>query len=311
MEIITRCIAACIVAHVVGGCATCQDEPIDSTGAFSVLQKMLVMEKAQGQASKQRAIIPNPEKKGIQVAGAGLPRTGTESLAAAMQILGYHPSHGEEFKQSTDDLTYPFTMQSVDKARDGQPEDMLSALALEGADSCFDGPLNEFYQLFRARYGAKVILSIHPRGADGWIESLLKFARYANIESTYPYREHVKFENGCTMPTAPNATIADLSFEMLELCRTTYENHNADIMKSVPPGELLVFNVTQGWAPLCKFLGKPLPTVEFPHVDCVDDKRNRLCTCGLRCPSMLVSGRRPQIPGDEALIPGDAFDNCT
>ena len=27
------------------------------------------------------------------------------------------------------------------------------------------------------------------------------------------------------------------------------------------------YNFTDGWAPLAHFLGKPIPDVEFPHVD--------------------------------------------
>jgi len=32
-----------------------------------------------------------------------------------------------------------------------------------------------------------------------------------------------------------------------------------------PKDQLLVFKVSDGWEPLCKFLGKPIPSEEFPH----------------------------------------------
>ena len=35
----------------------------------------------------------------------------------------------------------------------------------------------------------------------------------------------------------------------------------------VPPDRLLVFNVKEGWAPLCEFLGKEEPAVPFPFVN--------------------------------------------
>lgn len=38
-------------------------------------------------------------------------------------------------------------------------------------------------------------------------------------------------------------------------------------MQHVPPEKLLVFEVKQGWEPLCKFLGKPVPDQPFPHVN--------------------------------------------
>ena len=36
----------------------------------------------------------------------------------------------------------------------------------------------------------------------------------------------------------------------------------------MPAERLLVFNVSEGWAPLCAFLGKPVPEDEpFPHLN--------------------------------------------
>ena len=45
-----------------------------------------------------------------------------------------------------------------------------------------------------------------------------------------------------------------------------YLEHKAMIEGLVPAERLLVFNVADGWEPLCKFLDKPIPTgVEFPN----------------------------------------------
>ena len=46
-----------------------------------------------------------------------------------------------------------------------------------------------------------------------------------------------------------------------------YEAHNAQVRATVPPGRLLVFNVKEGWAPLCAFLGKEVPSESFPFVN--------------------------------------------
>ena len=35
----------------------------------------------------------------------------------------------------------------------------------------------------------------------------------------------------------------------------------------MPPSNLLVFNVKQGWEPLCTFLGKEVPAEPFPNVN--------------------------------------------
>lgn len=40
------------------------------------------------------------------------------------------------------------------------------------------------------------------------------------------------------------------------------------MQRTVPPERLLVFDVRQGWEPLCAFLGVPVPLDEpFPHVN--------------------------------------------
>jgi len=45
-----------------------------------------------------------------------------------------------------------------------------------------------------------------------------------------------------------------------------YGAHLEEVRRSVPAERLLVFNVNEGWAPLCAFLGQPVPAhVKFPH----------------------------------------------
>ena len=41
-----------------------------------------------------------------------------------------------------------------------------------------------------------------------------------------------------------------------------------------PPGDLLTLESarTPSWAPLCGFLGKPVPSVPFPHADAAGDR---------------------------------------
>jgi len=46
-----------------------------------------------------------------------------------------------------------------------------------------------------------------------------------------------------------------------------YAVHNDHVLANVPKEQLLEFQVTQGWEPLCKFLGKPIPDEPFPHVN--------------------------------------------
>jgi hypothetical protein len=46
-----------------------------------------------------------------------------------------------------------------------------------------------------------------------------------------------------------------------------YQEHIEDVRATVPADKLLIFTVTQGWDPLCKFLKVPVPQSEFPNVN--------------------------------------------
>jgi len=44
-----------------------------------------------------------------------------------------------------------------------------------------------------------------------------------------------------------------------------YRENNRKVREIVPGDRLLIFNVADGWAPLCDFLGVARPDTEFPH----------------------------------------------
>ncbi|KAI3393408.1 hypothetical protein diail_4303 [Diaporthe ilicicola] len=53
--------------------------------------------------------------------------------------------------------------------------------------------------------------------------------------------------------------------EFLANARSVYTEHYKTIREVTPPERLLNFRLSQGWEPLCEFLGKPVPDVPFPH----------------------------------------------
>lgn len=55
--------------------------------------------------------------------------------------------------------------------------------------------------------------------------------------------------------------------EMREKARQTYRDHYALVRRVTPKGRLLEFKLEDGWESLCKFLGKPVPEVPFPHAN--------------------------------------------
>lgn len=50
-----------------------------------------------------------------------------------------------------------------------------------------------------------------------------------------------------------------------------YNDHNETVRRTIPPERLLEYDVSQGWEPLCRFLGVPVPDVEFPRTNSRED----------------------------------------
>jgi hypothetical protein len=46
-----------------------------------------------------------------------------------------------------------------------------------------------------------------------------------------------------------------------------FEAHNAAVIATLPSERLLIYRVSEGWAPLCRFLGVEIPAMPFPRVN--------------------------------------------
>ena len=46
-----------------------------------------------------------------------------------------------------------------------------------------------------------------------------------------------------------------------------FQRRVEEVRATIPAGRLLEFDVRQGWGPLCAFLGREVPAMEFPHVN--------------------------------------------
>ncbi len=55
--------------------------------------------------------------------------------------------------------------------------------------------------------------------------------------------------------------------EMREKAREMYREHYALVRRITPKERLLEYRLGEGWGPLCRFLGKEVPEVEFPNVN--------------------------------------------
>merc|ERR1719320_832366 len=52
-----------------------------------------------------------------------------------------------------------------------------------------------------------------------------------------------------------------------------FNTHIEEVKALVPPHQLLVFDVREGWEPLCKFLDVPVPDTPFPNINDANEVR--------------------------------------
>lgn len=46
-----------------------------------------------------------------------------------------------------------------------------------------------------------------------------------------------------------------------------FEKHNQAVRDTIAPERLLVYQPGDGWEPICKFLGVPVPKSDYPHTN--------------------------------------------
>lgn len=84
-----------------------------------------------------------------------------------------------------------------------------------------------------------------------------------SVLTQHPFQEHA---NDPIMPQ--QYTVSGMLDELKRkeaLLRRLYREHNEAVIKTVAPDDLLVWNVKDGWSPLCAFLDKPVPNGPIPH----------------------------------------------
>ncbi|KAL9981472.1 hypothetical protein ACROYT_G010179 [Oculina patagonica] len=193
----------------------------------------------------------------MKIICAGFPKTGTKSIAKALRHLGFTVFDWEE-------QTFDFLDHWVDVFQNGAKPDVMQVY--QNADAAVDMPANLFYEeILEAFPDCKVILS--EREEDSWIKS---WAR--QLESLFATQSMFLFMLSPTRRKMRyifvpyiNATFGSCSPKSTYVHRKRYRIHNHRVKSIVPADKLLVYNVKQGWKPLCDFLECHVPTVAFPH----------------------------------------------
>jgi Sulfotransferase domain len=203
----------------------------------------------------------------MKLIGAGLPRTGTLTQKVALEQLGLGPCyHWVNIIMDLDQVGL------WHRALDG--EDLLGEI-FDGYQSTVDWPGGFVYRQLAERHpDAKVLLSV--RDPETWEPSyrdtigsfchgdtllghLSKarreidphWKRYLELVDRMLWDEHSPFANGWGEQ--------EMKQQMLD--------YNESVKQAVPPERLLVWEVSEGWEPLCEFLEVPVPSEPLPHAN--------------------------------------------
>ena len=198
----------------------------------------------------------------LKVIGAGLGRTGTLSLKLALEHIGfgkcYHMS--EMLSQIRSHL--PLWIESAK----GNPQwDTIFA----GYQSTTDYPGCMFWRQLVAKYpDAKVILS--TRDPERWFES--------GAATVFSDPHRARFEGNPMMAEFFKLTVFDdLENRVGDRAKMVeyFNNWNQAVIDEVPAEKLLVHRSSDGWGPLCEFLGVPVPAEPYPRVNSREEMTER------------------------------------
>lgn len=199
----------------------------------------------------------------IKVIGAGFGRTGTLSLKVALEELGFHKCyHMQEV------FAHPAHAQVWHAASQGKAVDWDKLL--QGYAATVDWPGCYFYKELLAKYpDAKVVLSV--RDPEQWYASALGTIFNAGqgfpvnliAQIVPPIRRFIAMIDSVIWQGTFHSNFADKAYAI-----AIFNQHIAEVKRVVPPQQLLVYEVKQGWAPLCDFLDVPVPADKpFPRLN--------------------------------------------
>jgi hypothetical protein len=189
----------------------------------------------------------------IELIGAGFGRTGTLSLKFALEKLGFekcyhmmevhnHPTHRAEWL----------------KVHRGEPIDWNALF--DGYRASVDWPSCNFWREQMAQYPeAKVILSL--RDPERWYDSVMATIYKSSSAALQAEDPDVRYAGQWAYDIIWGG-VFDGRMDDREYVIGIFNRHNNTVRTEVPADKLLVFEASQGWEPLCEFVGARVNTTE-------------------------------------------------
>lgn len=191
----------------------------------------------------------------IRIINAGLPRTGTTSLKGALEILGYN-----KIFHTTDLFTSPRDMTVWEAAMEGEPVDWRTFFA---EYDVADWPAAFIYkELIADHPDAKVMLTV--RDPEAWFESVTgQLQTLQRMRLPIPHFRRVKRFVTIHGINGLFGGKVDDKEHMIAM----FHRHTETVKAHVGEENLLVYDVREGWEPLCDFLECEVPSLDFPRLN--------------------------------------------
>ncbi|PNP38860.1 hypothetical protein TGAMA5MH_09084 [Trichoderma gamsii] len=200
----------------------------------------------------------------------GLGRTGTASMRAAMKQLGYVDTYhmmNTSIENPPDALMWMDALcAKYDKK--GKPftrEDWDQLLG--NSQAVCDWPAIAFAkELIEAYPEAKVVLT--NRDVDSWHASTMKTVYWRVTDGELRWLSHFDWAASMYYPMLKKFFDTFFEGDFPNRGKDVFRKHYQEVRSLVPKDRLLEYKVTDGWGPLCDFLGEPVPKeCRFPNVN--------------------------------------------
>lgn len=188
----------------------------------------------------------------LEIIGSGLGRTGTKSLQTALAQLGFGPCH-----HMAEVFAHRETMPLWIAAGEGRPDwDSIFA----DYRSAVDYPSAAYWRQLAAYYpDARVVHTVRDSGE--WFESTqATIFRPGGVAEAAMEKDDVAgqfFRSFIKPPLLDH--LHDRAFLV-----DYFDRHTQAVKAAIPPERLLVYELGDGWQPLCDFLGVPVPDGSVP-----------------------------------------------
>jgi hypothetical protein len=200
----------------------------------------------------------------LKIIGSGFGRTGTLSLKRALEQMALGPCHHME-----ELLAHPQQVdfwQGIVAGRRANWDEVFA-----GYHSQVDWPGAHVWRDLAAAYPqAKVVHTVRPE--EHWWRSFSQTIGALLISDQQ-------------MAAPPHiVALTQMATEMIgaqtfggsltdkEAALSAYRRRTEEVRATIPPERLLVFDVAEGWQPLCRFLDVPVPVTPFPHLNSTEER---------------------------------------